>query len=240
MRQALSSSQSRPPWRFLAAACAALVVLVLGVVLVVLVHEDNTSSILLLSTTIEQQQQQQQQQPQPGLMAVEEDALARYKAAPPGFRRAPSYYADTYTRRAAAPDPAYGSWTLVDERRHTRPDDAFYDQYPHRDVPWNDFPASTAWQTDASYLPQFLDQGIALTERAMEAILMEYGFGPERDPRPLVERMERLNSKGALYKNSYPHLVRRVLHAIVTQDTFVFAMSGHSAAAGEYICYVSF
>lgn len=176
---------------------------------------------------------------------VDEATLARYRAEPSGFRRHPSYYSDKYLTRArrgggggtGSASTSLGSWTLVDTDAPTRADhhtDAFYDRYPHRDVPWDDLP-DTAWQKDAAYLPRFLDQGIALVERAMEAILMEYGFGPDRDDRPLEERMQRLNVKDALKGNAYANLVRRVLHAIVTQDTFVFAMSGHSAAAGESV-----
>lgn len=138
------------------------------------------------------------------------------------------------------------AWTLVDEQRDNRPDEAFYAQYPHRDVPWAAFP-DTAWQKDDTYLPQFLDQGLALVERAMEAILTEYGYGSDRDQRPFSERMAMLGQSepqgknrpttgGYAVGNSYDGLVRRILHAIVTQDSFHLAMAGHSAAAGEYLC----
>lgn len=168
------------------------------------------------------------------------ETIARFKAAEPGYRWHPSYYSDKYLLRsnlvpgsgaATAMTHEFGAWTLVDTKRASRPDDAFYNQYPHRDVPWSDFPDDTAWQKDAEYLPEFLDEGIALAERAMEAILTEYGYGKDRDETPFEERMMRLSNN--LVGNSYQGLVRRVLHAIVTEDTFVFAMAGHSSAAGE-------
>lgn len=175
-----------------------------------------------------------------GIAQVDEGTLMRYKSDPPGFRRHPSYYSDRYVTRARGPVGAHGTWTLIDGRDGVRPDDDYYDRYPHRDVPWNDLPDGTAWQKDATYLRRFLDEGIALTERAMEAILTEYGFGPDHDTRPFEERISVLDGKDDLFGDSYANLVRRVLHAIVTQDTFVFAMSGHSAAAGKCIdpsCY---
>ena len=186
------------------------------------------------------------------LYDIDQDALDRFKAAPTGYRYHPSYYSDKYLRRTPLQSSfvteqltqTWGSWTLVDSKSAIRPGDDFYNQYPNRDVPWADFSESTAWQKDATYLPQFLDQGIALVERAMEAILTEYGYGSDRDDRPLEERMALLGVSPQVGKarpgtgasvvgNSYQGLVRRILHAIVSQDTFTLAMAGHSSAAGE-------
>lgn len=175
------------------------------------------------------------------LADVDAEALARYKADPKGFRHHPSYYSDSYVRRARAPVDTFGSWTLVDTKRSTRPANDFYTKYPSRDVPWEDFP-DTAWQKDEEYLPKFLEEGIALAERALEAILTEYGFGKDQDSRDFSQRIKLLGAQvektepGAVILNgdSYKGLVRRILHAIVTEDTFTFAMSGHSAAAGTY------
>ena len=170
---------------------------------------------------------------------ADEATIARFKADPAGYRWHPSYYSDKYLTRAKAPNAELGSWNLIDSKRSTRPDDAFYTKYKNRDVPWAEFPA-TAWQKDPDYLPKFLDEGIALAERAMEAILTEYGHGKDRDEAPFEERSKRMGptSPGSpgvanLVGKSYQGLVRRVLHAVVTEDTFVLAMSGHSSAAGE-------
>lgn len=161
--------------------------------------------------------------------------LARYLAQPPGFRRHPSYYSDKYLTRSLATNDTYGAWTLRDEHQAQRPDDSFYAQYPHRDVPWEDFPHETAWQKDSMYLPIFLQEGIALAERGLELILTEYGRGRDTDGRSFEERIQILgpNQSVSLQGQSYKGLIRRILHAIVTQDTFVFAMAGHSAAAGH-------
>lgn len=178
-------------------------------------------------------------QPTRLLQEVDDETLKRYLAAPTGYRRHPSYYSNKYLTRAQPVTDQkeldkWGKWTLVDTKRSSRPGDDFYQQYSHRDVPWDDFPALTAWQKDSDYLPKFLEEGIALVERAMEAILTEYGYGKDRDDRPFEERIQLLNTVNSLQKgsDSYKGLVRRILHSIVTEDTFTFAMAGHSAAAG--------
>jgi hypothetical protein len=185
---------------------------------------------------------------------IDHEALERFKAEPSGYRRHPSYYSDKYIRRAStgmtmddkiALVTKWKAWTLVDEKRSMRPGNEFYNQYPNRDVPWTQFPDS-AWQKDTEYLPQFLNEGLLLVERAMEAILTEYGYGSDRDNRPFEERIALLGlspprgkslpeAGGYAVGNSFDGLVRRILHAIVTEDSFIFAMSGHSAAAGTYI-----
>ena len=141
----------------------------------------------------------------------------------------------------------YGSWTLVDTK--TRPTQDFYKKYPNRDIPRSEFP-SNAWQIDEEYLGKFLSEAIALTQRAQEGILNEYGytqgtFENRADPMFGIELIDDLAnatglsgrdsiSKGGwTTKKSWEGLKRRLLHAIMTEDSFVFAMGGHSAAAGH-------
>jgi hypothetical protein len=146
----------------------------------------------------------------------------------------------------------YGSWSWTDEP--ARPNDdmmALYKKYPNRDVPWTAFP-DNAWQKDQSYLTQFLKEGEELTMRAMEAILAEYGHGPEDQPgndfaaRSQMFRLQTIdddklmdtppaggNIGGWTTTRSWDGLKRRLLHALVSEDSFVFAMGGHSAAAGH-------
>ena len=145
----------------------------------------------------------------------------------------------------------WGSWTLVDSKRQTRPTNDFYLTYRNRDVPRSEFPP-TAWQVDTDYLDQFLPQSLALVERAQEAILAEYGKTEEGtlEERSDMFRLEVMNSwdglkinkrhpppameKGGLTnQKSWEGFVRTVLHAVMTEDSFVFAMGGHSAAAGH-------
>lgn len=147
----------------------------------------------------------------------------------------------------------WGSWTLVDPKRSKRPKNDFYLQYKNRDVPRSEFP-STAWQTDIDYLDQFLPEALKLVERAQEAILAEYGKDhkeeatfEERSDMFHLEIMdtwedlnynskrppEYMNKGGLTNKKSWEGFVRTVLHAVMTEDSFVFAMGGHSAAAGH-------
>lgn len=144
----------------------------------------------------------------------------------------------------------WGSWTLVDDKRDTRPSEDFYLKYKNRDVPRSEFPA-TAWQTDKDYLDKFLPEALALVERAQEAILAEYGKTEgsfeERASMFQLDMMDNwddlaFNGKrppesasrgGFTNKKSWEGFVRRTLHAIMTEDSFVFAMGGHSAAAAH-------
>ena len=144
---------------------------------------------------------------------------------------------------------------LSPSRSQNRPQDDYYAKYPSRDVPHTHFP-STAWQIDSTYLQQFLPQGQALVQRAQEAILTEYGYGTIHRPNESlneranllfhVEVSNRTDSvefvkEAALYKEAggamtlrgWDGLVRRILHAILTQDTFRVVLGGHSAAAGH-------
>jgi hypothetical protein len=137
----------------------------------------------------------------------------------------------------------WGGWNLVDEAAERRPQDDFYAQYPHRDVPRFEFPAN-AWQLDTEYVERFLDESLALVERTQKAILAEYG--QEDTSSDHMFHVFRYNSSdgqivtergskqgGWTTDDSWNGLVKRILHAIMTEDVFVFAMGGHSAAAGH-------
>ena len=145
----------------------------------------------------------------------------------------------------------WGQWTFVDAQATLRPKDDYYKVYNHRDIPSTAFPA-TAWQKDPVYLKSFLTQAKELTERSMEAILSEYGYGKYDEAvkaLPLDQRgqlmfaTKYLNLTGELFnaadgagastERSLEGLIRRILHAIMTQDTFTVVMGGHSSAAGH-------
>ena len=122
--------------------------------------------------------------------------------------------------------------------------------YPNRDVPRAKFPAN-AWQTDTAYVEEFLTQGLALVDRAKKSILEEYGnlsdiFKVEHIPdAELLEATGLQTGKrgaagrpsvtqgGWTTPRSWDGLVKRLLHAVMTEDSFVFAMAGHSSAAGH-------
>ena len=114
---------------------------------------------------------------------------------PAGYKHPDSYFSDTYIRRArsdrrsgtpyaAELQQLWGAWTFVDplseqkqrQKQRLTPEewDVLAAQYPNRDVPFQEIP-ETAWQRDAIYLEKFLQQGVALTERALKSILAEYG-----------------------------------------------------------------
>ncbi|KAL3928302.1 MAG: hypothetical protein SGBAC_012707, partial [Bacillariaceae sp.] len=146
----------------------------------------------------------------------------------------------------------WGSWTLVDDKE--RPLDDYYTKYTNRDIPRSEFPEN-AWQVDAEYLSKYLSEGLALVERAQDAILAEYGktegsfeerakmfkvtqFSDSKLPKSGLGPKEgtdhgSLREGGWTTTKSWAGLKRRILHAIMTEDNFVFAMGGHSSAAGH-------
>jgi outer membrane biosynthesis protein TonB len=135
----------------------------------------------------------------------------------------------------------WGSWTLVDDKKDQRPKEDFYAAYPNRDVPRKDFPQN-AWQVDEAYLSKFVPEGLKMVTRAYNAILEEYGLDESDLKFFHVEKFDEfpdnvgshecLHLGGCTTKKSWENLKRRLLHAIMTEDVFVFAMGGHSSAAG--------
>jgi hypothetical protein len=147
----------------------------------------------------------------------------------------------------------WGDWKFVDSKATTRPTD-FYAKYQNRDVPRSAFPPN-AWQLDTAYLSNFLKESIRLVERSMEAILGEYGRSKFDMPGVDFEERSKMfylnladiddedfmknltfdfrSSAGFMFQNGWEGLKRRILHAIMTEDSFTFVMGGHSAAAGH-------
>ena len=150
----------------------------------------------------------------------------------------------------------WGTWTWEDET--PRPTVDFYKDFPNRDVPWSQFPAGS-WQKNPEYVSRFLKESLGLVTRGMEAILSEYGHGKqEMSDQSFDERKVMFNItfwEDEAFKNatelprlakdlagteggmsthrSWEGLKRRLLHSLMTEDTFIFAMGGHSAAAGH-------
>ena len=144
----------------------------------------------------------------------------------------------------------WGEWKPMTKER---PQHDFYKDFPNRDVPRAKFP-SNAWQLDKVYMKEFLTQGKDLVMRAMEAILAEYGHSVDDEPgasfadRSAMFNLRRFNltetkfdKKGGIdgqdggwtTDRSWEGLKRRLLHAIITEDSFNFAMAGHSSSAGH-------
>jgi len=147
----------------------------------------------------------------------------------------------------------WGKWHFWDGEPETRPTEDYMAPFPNRDCPYDEFP-ETAWQADAVYVNHMLDSAGELVARAKEAIYTEYGYGPrdELDHDQLKTRMDMfklslidldddsavptstsLTQGGWTTKRSLKGLVRRLLHAMMTNDTFTIVLGGHSAAAGH-------
>jgi hypothetical protein len=97
----------------------------------------------------------------------------------------------------------------------------------------------------------FLQEATQLVHRAKEAIFEEYGHGLPRTHEEMAEAYKMFhlhmvdlskdenppsgwNAQGGwTTQRSFDGLARRLLHAMMTKDTFTVIMGGHSAAAGH-------
>lgn len=125
----------------------------------------------------------------------------------------------------------------------------------HRDVKSSDFPEG-AWQKDDAYMKRFLEEAKNLVNRTIEGVYAEYGVGvapfggdtltdeqlvqrEEFAPYAIIqdiENDEEFRGKGNrmwMTQNSLDGLARRLIHAIMTNDSFELVLGGHSAAAGH-------
>lgn len=193
----------------------------------------------------------------------EDPILAEDDFFPEGFKPHPNVFSEVFLPRGKPLDGkdrlalanSWGSWTFVDPKgsslQNHRPQNDYFSAYPNRDLPRSKFP-SNAWQIDPDYLNRFLPEAKALVKRAMEAILTEYGHGPDQAPlksfdeRSQMFRVEvspeeeeivtsgpNVEAGGYMPQHSWNSLVKRLWHAMMTQDTFVIVTAGHSAAAGK-------
>jgi hypothetical protein len=160
---------------------------------------------------------------------------------------------DEDTQKALATE--WGRWHFWDGDAELRPSGDYCGAYENRDIPGEDFP-ETSWQADAVFVNHIINDAEQLVARAMEAIFVEYGHGKPLKAEQLAERMkmfkwDKLDLKtqtgpppkfskrgdrgngGWTTTRSLDGLVRRLLHAIMTNDTFTVVMGGHSAAAGH-------
>jgi hypothetical protein len=152
----------------------------------------------------------------------------------------------------------WGKWGFWDGDEDQRPTDDYCARYPNRDIPADAFP-DTAWQVDAVFVNHLINDAEQLISRAMEAIFAEYGHGKPLPPEQLTERMQMFHwdrldlsvglenvapppkytkrgdrgNGGWTTDRSQDGLIRRLLHAIMTNDSFTVVLGGHSAAAGH-------
>lgn len=149
----------------------------------------------------------------------------------------------------------WGKWSFWDGDEDERPLEDYMSKYPNKDIPGDDFP-DDAWQADAVFVNHYLDAADKLVFRAMEAIYAEYGHPKDNLlPHELAQRnknvfhWETIDIKdgppaefekkghrayaGWTTRRSRDGLVRRLLHAMMTSDTFTVVTGGHSVAAGS-------
>ena len=147
----------------------------------------------------------------------------------------------------------WGNWHFWDGDPDSRPTEDYMAKFPNRDCTFNEFP-ETAWQGDAVYVNHMLDSAGELVARAKEAIYTEYGYGPkdeltrdqlkermtmfrlhtiDLEDDTVVESKDHLESAGWTTRKSLAGLSRRLLHAMMVNDTFTIVLGGHSAAAGH-------
>lgn len=130
-----------------------------------------------------------------------------------------------------------------------RPQPANFNDAPNRDVKNSDFPDG-AWQKDEKYMKEFLTQARLLVNRTIEAVYAEYGVGLPFDGSvkldeegwinreafstlTLKDKVEDAAEGGWSTKASFDGIARRVIHHVMTGDTFKLVLGGHSAAAGH-------
>lgn len=167
------------------------------------------------------------------------------------------YHVPLDTATQAALVQQWGKWKFWDGDEVQRPDFDYCGKYAHRDIPGNAFPA-TAWQADAVFVNHYLNDADALIARAMEAIFTEYGHGKPLPPEGLADRVKMFHwdkianlndadaqvppkyakrgdrgNGGWTTSRSFDGLVKRLLHACMTNDSFTVVLGGHSAAAGH-------
>jgi hypothetical protein len=147
----------------------------------------------------------------------------------------------------------WGKWHFWDGAAETRPTEDYLSMYPNNDCPYEGFP-DESWQADAVYVNHMIDSALDLVDRAKEAIFTEYGLGKDSttpdhhairskmfklnivdfEKDDAMEKMEEgLKHGGWTTRPSFKGIVRRVLHAMMTNDKFTIVMAGDSAAAGR-------
>jgi len=163
----------------------------------------------------------------------------------------------SYLRKMEAVRKEWGAWDFHPDSHPQEVGD--FEGVEYRDLPVDRFPTS-AWQRDEEYVAQFLGEARSLVTRMQEGIFAEYGwplktkqadgtsvtltdeervvrddawkihvYGPEHDHKanPLKGGVARLTQV------AFDGLVRKLLHAMMTNDDFFAILGGHSAAAGH-------
>ena len=187
-----------------------------------------------------------------------EHMYSKISTIPPDLYRSQTFHDEELDEQKKEIQTKYGKWKFWDGDEAHRPTNDYCLGFSHCDVPMDQFPENS-WQTDAVFVNHLINDGEQLIARAMEAIFAEYGHGKPLTAAQMGERMQmfhwdKLDSFDPQYypkppqkytkhgdrgnggyttKRSYDGLVRRLLHAMMTNDSFTVVLGGHSAAAGH-------
>eukprot|EP00977_Amphora_coffeiformis_P010039 scaffold2353_cov167-Amphora_coffeaeformis.AAC.30 len=155
----------------------------------------------------------------------------------------------------------YGQWQ--DPPFQGKVAQTFYHNYWYKDVPVDEFPAN-AWQKNPAYVKEFVGQAVSLVDRVKEAIYEEYGLGLldiDKNDTATVSKIKTEREtylsviqgdfsvqngaamvdgkpfRGAAYVNErgWEGLIRKLLHAIMTEDDFFVVVAGPKAATYDGI-----
>jgi hypothetical protein len=158
-----------------------------------------------------------------------------------------------YEQKMQAVRETWGAWDFHDPSNTDDRPIADFDNVDYKDLPASEFPPYS-WQSDPEYLQVFWKEANALVERMIEAIYAEYGHpkrkadGTTMTEEELQKRKEAFQihtvadtagkggpDKGILQISqvAWDGLVRKLLHAMITNDEFYVVLAGHSAAAGH-------
>ena len=146
----------------------------------------------------------------------------------------------------------WGAWSF----RDPNPDRpvANFDRVDYRDLSNADMP-NGCWQKDEAYVKDFLKEARALVDRVQEGIYAEYGsplkkadgstltdeekaerskqWGPKIVREGDESNADHPNGIATLSGAAFDGLVRKLLHALITNDEWYAVLGGHSAAAGH-------
>lgn len=144
---------------------------------------------------------------------------------------------ESFDAKRASIIERFGMWTAPSFGNLINPDFSLFD---HKDMPEDMFPRN-AWQADQNYTLQFLTQAKNLVQRVQNAILLEYGKDPQNsddwkdfsvifETTPnfatanglAIDRATQEPLRGVAFLNgiAWEGLVRKLLHALITQDDF--------------------
>jgi len=160
---------------------------------------------------------------------------------------------EKYSAKMKAVREEWGTWDMEDKCS----DEACFDEVDFSKIDYrdmsNDQLSSGTWQMDEAYVGQFLGEAKKLVTRVTNGVLAEYG-SPHKKPdgtmlsdAEMQEREENwkisilevgdvtvpVKGVAALSRVAFDGLVRKLLHAMITNDEFYVVLGGHSAAAGH-------